>query len=287
MQSLGQDYPVSARCAVLNLARSSYYHRAKPRDQQRLREAIVAVAGRRATYGSRRVAIALQRSTSGPRAGRHLVRRLMSEMDLDIKLKKRQGSGTDSRHSLRRYPNLMKGIKPQRPNQVWVADITYLRVGTEFVYLAVIMDVFTRSVRGWHLSWQAGQSLTLAALRKALERHPAPEIHHSDQGSQYAAKAYVKLLRECGTQISMAAAGKPAENGYAERLIRTIKEEEVYLSDYQSMAEAREQLGNFIEVVYNQQRPHSALDNLTPAEFEAAWLKRHSLKFLEILCPIN
>ena len=283
---LSQKYPVSMSCAVLGLPRSSYYHRAKPRDEQPLREAIVAVCGRHATYGSRRVAIALQRSTSGPRAGRHLVGRLMREMDLDIKLKKRQGSGTDSRHSLRRYPNLIKGIQVERPNQVWVADITYLRVGAEFVHLAVIMDVFTRSVRGWHLSWQAGQSLTLAALRKALAHHPAPEIHHSDQGSQYAAKAYVKLLRECGTQISMAATGKPAENGYAERVIRTIKEEEVYLSDYQTMAEAREQLGYFNEVVYNQQRPHSALDNLTPEEFEAAWLKRNSLKFPEILCPI-
>ena len=284
---LSQVYPVSMSCAVLGLPRSSYYYQTKPRDEQPLREEIVAVSGRHATYGSRRVAVALQRSPSGPRAGRHLVRRLMREMDLDIKPKKRQGSGADSRHSLRRYPNLMKGIQVERPNQVWVADITYLRVRTEFVHLAVIMDVFTRSVRGWHLSWQAGQSLTLTALRKALEHHPAPEIHHSDQGSQYAAKAYVKLLRECGTQISMAATGKPAENGYAERVIRTIKEEEVYLSDYQTMAEAREQLGYFIEVVYNQQRPHSALDDLTPAEFEAAWLKRNSLKFLEILCPIN
>ena len=170
---LSQEYPVSVSCAVLGLARSSYYHLAKRRDEQPLREAIVAVAGRHATYGSRRVAIALRRSTSGPRAGRHLVRRLMREMDLDIKLKKRPGSGTDSRHSLRRYPNLMKGIQAQRPNQVWVADITYLRMRTEFVYLAVIMDVFTRSVRGWHLSWKAGQRLTLAALGKALEHHPA------------------------------------------------------------------------------------------------------------------
>lgn len=284
---LSQEYPVSMSCAALGLPRSSYYHHAKPRDEQRLREAIVAVAGRHATYGSRRVAVALQRSTSGPRAGRHLVRRLMREMDLDIKLKQARGSGTDSRHGYRRYRNLIRGIKPQRPNQVWVADITYVRVASRFAYLALIMDVFTRSVRGWHLSWSSGQDLTLTALQKALDQHPAPEIHHSDQGGQYAAKAYVKLLRDHGTQISMAAKGKPAENGYAERLIRTIKEEEVYLSDYQSMAEAREQLGYFIEVVYNQLRPHSALDNLRPAEFEAAWLKRNSLKFLEILCPIN
>ena len=115
------------------------------------------------------------------RAGRHSVRRLMREMGLAIKPKRGRGSGTDSRHSLGRYPNLIKGIQPERPNQVWVADITYVRVGSEFVYLAVIMDVFTRSVRGWHISWTAGQSLTLAALRKALEHHPAPEFHHSAQ----------------------------------------------------------------------------------------------------------
>ncbi len=286
MHSLSQTYPVSTSCAVLGLPRSSYYHNASRRDQQSLREAIVDIAGRHPTYGSRRVAVALQRSPSGARVGRHSVRRLMREMDLAIKPKRGRGWGTDSRHSYRRYRNLIKGIQSERPNQVWVADITYVRVRSEFVYLAVIMDVFTRSVRGWHVSWTAGQNLTLAALRKALEHHPASEFHHSDQGTQYAAKAYVKLLRECGTRISMAATGKPSENGYAERLIRTIKEEEVYLSDYQNMAEAREQLGFFIEAVYNQRRPHSALDYLTPAEFEAEWLQRNSLKFPEILCPI-
>ena len=287
MQSLGEGYPVSARCAVLELARSSYYHQAKPRDDQSLREAIATVAGHRPTYGSRRVAVELNRASRGPRVGRHLARRLMREMDLDIKLKRARGRGTDSRHGYRRYRNLVKGIKPQHPDQVWVADITYVPVGSRFAYLALIMDVFTRSVRGWHLSWQLGQDLTLTALQKALDRYPAPETHHSDQGGQYAAKAYVKLLRDHGTQISMAAKGKPSENGYVERLIRTIKEEEVYRSEYQNIDEAREQLGDFIDVVYNQLRPHSALDYQSPAEFEAAWLKRNSLKFLEILCPTN
>ena len=286
MQALSQTYPVSTSCAVLGLPRSSYYHHKKPRDQQSLREAIVDVAQRNPAYGSRRVAVALQRSSNGTRAGRHLVRGLMREMGLSIKPKRGRGLGADSRHTLRRYPNLIKGMQPERPNQVWVADITYVRVRSDFIYLAIVMDVFTRSVRGWHVSWTAGKDLTLAALRKALEHHPAPEIHHSDQGSQYAAKAYIKLLCGCGTQISMAATGKPNENGYAERLIRTIKEEEVYLSDYQSMAEARKQLGYFIEVVYNQHRPHSALDYQTPAEFEAKWLQRNSLKLPEILCPI-
>ena len=281
MQSLGEDYPVSARCAALGLARSSYYHQAKPRDHQGLREAIAAVAGRQASYGSRRVAVALNRASRSPRGGRHLVRRLMREMDLDIKPKKARGSGTDSRHGYRRYRNLTKGVKPQRPNQVWVADITYVPVGSKFVYLALIMDVYTRSVRGWHLSRSAGQDLTLTALQKALDKHPAPAVHHSDQGGQYAAKDYINLLRDHGTQISMAAKGKPTENAYIERLIRTIKEEEVNPSDYQTIDEAREQLGYFIDVEYNQLRPHSGLDYQTPAEFEAKWLQSNPSKVLE------
>lgn len=284
---LSQDYPVSASCAVLGLPRSSYYHVAKPRAQQSFREAIAAVAGRHPAYGSRRVAAQLKRSPYARGVGRHRVRRLMREMDLAIKPKQGRGSGTDSRHGYRTYPNLIKGLQARRPNQVWVADITYVPLRSDFIYLAIVMDVFTRAIRGWHLSWSAGQDLTLAALHKALEQHPAPAIHHSDQGGQYAGKDYVKLLGDNGTQISMATAGEPSENGYAERLIRSIKEEEVYRSDYQSMAEAREQLGHFIEVVYNEERVHSSIDYQTPAETEAQWLQRNSLKVSGILCPIN
>ena len=286
---LSQEYPVSASCAVLGLPRSSYYHRAKRRARHSLREAIAEVARRHPTYGSRRIAAVLKRSPYNYCVGRHQVRRLMAEMGLMIKPKQGRGRGSDSRHAYRRYANLVKGMAAEalRPNQVWVADITYVPLGSDFIYLAIVMDVFTRSVRSWHLSWSSGQDLTLAALQKALAHHPAPEIHHSDQGGQYAAKDYVKLLRDKGTQISMAAAGQPSENGYAERLIRSIKEEEVVLNDYQSMAEAREQLGHFIEVVYNQLRPHSALDYQTPAETEAQWRPRNSLKVSEILCPIN
>ena len=169
---------------------------------------------------------------------------------------------------------------------IWVANITYLRLRSNFIYLAVAMDVFTRLVRGWHLCWSSGQGLTLAALHKALQDHPAPEIHHSDQGAQYAAKDYVNVLRDAGTQISMAAAGEPSENGYAERLIRTIKEEEVYLSDYQCLEEARQQLGHFINVVYHRERLHSALDYQTPAEFEAQWLQRNPPKSSGKMCPV-
>ena len=157
-----------------------------------------------------------------------------------------------------------------RPEQVWVCDITYVRLGNGFVYLAVIMDVFTRAIRGWSLSRDLDTNLTLAALRGALTLC-LPEIHHSDQGVQYAAHDYVALLNQFQIQISMAAQGKPEENGYAERLMRTIKEEEVDLSDYNDFADAYQQIGRFIEDVYMTKRIHSALGYLTPVEFEAAW----------------
>ena len=260
-------------CAVLRLARSSYYHRGKRQDAGALREAIADVAGRHTTYGSRRIKAQLEREPYRMVAGRHQVRQLMREMNLLVNPKRRQIKTTDSRHGLRRFPNLVRGVKASRPNQIWVADFTYLRLPWGDVYLAILMDQYSRAIRAWHLSWSLGQELVLTPLKQALQQYPAPEIHHSDQGTQYAAKAHVKLLRDAGTQVSMAAVGKPSKNGYAERLIRTIKEEEVYLSDYCNMADARQQLGHFIDVVYMHERIHSALGNQTPAEVEAAWNK--------------
>jgi putative transposase len=146
----------------------------------------------------------------------------------------------------------------------------YIRLGNGFVYLAIVMDVFTRLIRGWQLSKLLDQELTLAALRMALTDH-VPQIHHSDQGIQYAAHAYIDQLRDFQIQISMAAVGEAEENGYAERLMRTIKEEEVDLSEYRDFADAYYQIGRFIEDVYNHKRIHSSLGYLTPAEFEAAW----------------
>ena len=145
-----------------------------------------------------------------------------------------------------------------------------MRLHSEFVYLAVIMDVFTRRIRGWQLGRSLDQELTLTALRRALERGQ-PAIHHSDQGVQYAATAYTQLLKDREVAISMAEVGAAWQNGYAERLMRTIKEEEVDLSEYQDFAQVYGQIGHFIEEVYQKKRIHSALGYLTPAEFEAAW----------------
>jgi transposase InsO family protein len=155
-----------------------------------------------------------------------------------------------------------------------VADITFVKLAHRFVYLAVIMDVFTRRICGWHLSHSLDQSLTLHALQMAL-RTATPEIHHSDQGGQYAATAYVDLLNHAEVAISMADVGKAWQNGYAERVIRTIKEEEIDLSDYQDFHDAYQQIGRFLTDIYNRKRIHSSLGYLTPTEFAAALPQQH------------
>ncbi|HMB03674.1 MAG TPA: DDE-type integrase/transposase/recombinase, partial [Isosphaeraceae bacterium] len=162
-----------------------------------------------------------------------------------------------------------------RPDEVWVADITYIRLRKEFVYLSVLMDVCTRCIRGWHLGRGLDQGLTLTALRRAFEGG-RPEIHHSDPGVRYAATAYVEMLMSVDSQISMASVGEPEENGYAERLMRTIKEEEVDLSEYEDFGDALRGLGRFLDDVYNRKRIHSSLGYLTPAEFEGQWREKHS-----------
>jgi transposase InsO family protein len=238
------------------------------RDDTAEREAILKVAGEWPTYGYRRVTAQLRRE--GYLLNHKRVLRLMGELGLAAKPPARKVRTTDSAHAWPRYPNLLKGREVTAPDQVWVADITYVRLLREFVYLAVLMDVFTRSIRGWRLGRSLEGELTLSALQGSLLKG-TPQIHHSDQGLQYAQTAYVQALQGAGVQVSMAAVGKPEENGYAERLIRTIKEEEVVLSDYRDFAEARSQIGRFLEEVYTQKRIHSSLGYLTPAEFEEGW----------------
>jgi putative transposase len=158
---------------------------------------------------------------------------------------------TGSRHLYPRFPNLIKTLQVERPGQIWVADITYIRLHKGFIYLTVLVDVFTRNIRGWHLERFLEQSLTQEALRKALEHH-RPEIRHSDQGVQYAAHRYIELLHGHAVQISMAEVGEPTQNGFAERLMRTIKEEDFDLSDYDDYHHAYQQIGLFLEDVYIQ-----------------------------------
>jgi transposase InsO family protein len=199
----------------------------------------------------------------------------MAEMRLKGKAPARRRRTTDSRHDFPRYPKLVERLEVIGPDQLWVADITYVRLREEFVYLAILMDVFTRRVRGWELGRSLDQGLSLAALKRAMRNGRRPEIHHSDQGVQYAATASTAMLAGRGVAISMAAVGKPEENGFAERLLRTIREEEIDLSEYHDFADAYEQLGRFLDDVYNRKRFHSALEYLTPAEYEQRWRQGH------------
>jgi putative transposase len=265
------DYAVDQGCELLDLPRSSYYYRSRKADEGQLVKDLKKVAGEHVTYGSRRLRSQLRRAPYSYRINRKRVQRLMRQEKLLRPVKRRKKRTTDSDHPYPRYANLVKELVIDHPDQVWVCDITYIRLGTGFVYLAIVMDVFTRRIRGWKLSLALDQELTLAAVRMALQDH-VPEIHHSDQGVQYAAYDYVDLLQAHLVRISMAAVGKAEENGYAERVMRTIKEEEVDLSDYADFADALSQIGRFIEDVYNHKRIHSSLGYLTPAEFEAEWL---------------
>jgi len=265
-----EGYSIRAACKVTGLSRSSYYYQVSEVEESKLVNAILEIAGHFPTYGTRRVTHQLRRSPYKIHVNRKRVRRVMAINNLLRPVKRPKKRTTDSQHPYPRYPNRVKDLEITNPDQVWVSDVTYIRLQKEFVYLAIIMDVFTRAMRGWCLSRTLDQELTLTALRAALNS-TCPSIHHSDQGVQYAAHAYIDLLKSHHIQISMAAVGKAEENGYAERVIRTIKEEEVYLSEYLDFADAARQIGHFIEDIYMTKRIHSSLGYLTPVEFELAY----------------
>jgi putative transposase len=261
---------VKEACNVVGLSRSSYYYCSHRTEAEQLAVDLEEEAGRYSKYGSRRLTRQLRRAPYYYPVNRKRIQSLMRQKGLLRPQKRSKCRTTNSQHAFPRYSNLMMDLKVDHPEQVWVCDVTYIRLGNGFVYLAVIMDVFTRTIRGWNLSRSLDTELTLGALQRAL-RLCLPEIHHSDQGVQYAAQAYTDLLKQYGVQISMTNQGKPEENGYAERLMRTIKEEEVDLSEYSDFADAYQQIGRFLEDVYNTKRIHSALGYLTPLEFETAW----------------
>jgi putative transposase len=273
MLLLREQFPINKLCEVLGVPRSSAYYEPRPSEDRSLLDALIAVAGQWPTYGYRRLTKQLQRE--GHAVNTKRVRRLMHELAIVGKAPEKKPRTTDSDHAYPRYPNLVEDLKVTRPDEVWVADITSIRLREEFVYLAVLMDVFSRCIRGWHLGRGLDQELTLTALRRAYEQG-RPEIHPSDRGVQSAATAYVEMLMSAGSQISMASVGEPEENGYADRLMRTLKEEEVDLSEYEDFGDALRGLGRFLDDVDNRKRIHSSLGYLTPAEFEDSWRERHS-----------
>jgi putative transposase len=237
-----------------------------------LRDAIQQIALEFSSYGWRRMTVELKRR--GWAVNHKRVYRRMREDNLRCLRKRKFVVTTDSDHGLPVYPNLARSLGLTGLDQLWVADLTYIRLEWEFVYLAVILDAFSRRVIGWALDRMLESTLTLQALRMALKRRrPAPGlVHHSDRGVQYARRDYTQLLHDHGIQISLSRKANPWDHAACESFIKTLKHEEVYRTEYRDLAEARAGIGTFLEKVYNQKRLHSALGYLPPAEFERGLL---------------
>jgi len=267
----GAGLSIKGMCEVLSLSRATLYRRsgvASVDADIELRDKIQRIALDMPSYGYRRITKALARQ--GHQVNHKRVLRLMREDNLLCLRKRKYVSTTDSEHSLRVYPNLAAEMELTGINQLWVADITYIRLRREFVYLAVLLDAFSRRCIGWSLGLRLDDGLTLSALWKALERRQvSPGLaHHSDRGVQYASKEYTDLLKENGIAISMSRSGNPYDNAKAESFMKTLKYEEVYLWEYESFEDAKEQIEHFIDDVYNVKRLHSAIGYVPPAEFE-------------------
>jgi len=265
-------------CRLGELSRAGYYRRwraKKPREEETaLRDRLQTLALAHRHYGYRRIGVLLRRE--GWQANHKRVLRLMRADNL-LCLRRRAfvPPTTDSKHQWHVWPNLVRWMQTTGVNQVWVADITYVRLQEEFVYLAVVLDGHSRRVVGWAIERHLGSALALRALQMALDsRKPEPGmIHHSDRGVQYACSEYVAILLQHGIQISMSRVGNPYDNAKAESLIRTLKQEEVNGSSYRNYDHLLQSVADFIENVYNRRRLHSALGYQSPNEYEDALLK--------------
>lgn len=260
---------------MTGLSVSGFYYRPKVDAAQKarqdcdLRDRIEAIHVEFPRYGYRRIKQYLLRE--GLKVNEKRIRRVMKEYGLLPEIRKAFSiATTDSDHGLLVYPNLVKDREVNGPNEVWVADITYIRITTCFVYLAIVLDLFSRKVIGWAIAKHLKKELSLAALQMAIEtRKPRSGcIHHSDQGVQYACHEYVDDLTVAEFQISMSRKGNPYDNAYAESFMKTLKHEEVSLWNYETYADVIERIPYFIEEVYNKKRLHSALGYVPPEEFE-------------------
>jgi putative transposase len=261
----------SALCALAGVPRATAYRdrrgqAAVSQARQELVSQIESVAADWAYYGYRRVTVELGRR--GVRVGWRRVLGIMREKNLLCRRRKRFVATTDSAHAQRVYPNLKPSISLVRVGQLWVADMTYIRVPKGFVYLAVVLDAYSRKAVGWAISERIDTKLALSALSMGLAKRGAPMYHHSDRGSQYASAEYVAELSGHQVQMSMSRTGNPYDNAGMESFMKTLKYEEVNRAEYKTMADAWGSIDHFIGTVYNDKRLHSALGYVPPTEFE-------------------
>jgi putative transposase len=270
--NLATPVPLERLCQLAHVSRAGYYRwqDAPPAVDPNLdlRDEIQRIALESPSYGWPRITAELKRR--GWEANHKRVYRIMREDNLLCLRRRKFAVTTNSNHSRPVYPNLARGMVLTDVNQLWVADITYIRLETEFIYLAVVLDAFSRRVIGWALDRTLEDELTIAALRMALERRiPASGlVHHSDRGVQYASQDYTDLLKDRSINISMSRKGNPYDNAACESFMKTLKYEEVHRQEYRDLAEARTSIEHFLERVYNQKRLHSALGYRPPVEFE-------------------
>jgi putative transposase len=259
-------------CELAAVSRASFYRdweqKAPSEAEMALRDAVQQMALAHRDHGYRRITPLVQRA--GFVVGEEKVRRILRTDNLLAVRRRKFVVTTDSNHRFRVHPNLAESMELTVVNQLWVADITYIRLRREFVFLAVVVDAFSRKAIGWQLGRSLETKLALEALEAAIvNRHPQPGlVHHSDRGTQYASNEYVKRLEDCGAHLSMSRPASPWENGKCESFIKTLKREEIDARRYASFAELRQHVEEFMEQVYNRVRLHSALGYRSPEEFE-------------------
>jgi putative transposase len=268
----------------MEIPSSTYYYKPKgylykkKRDAD-IADAIEAIALDFPSYGYRRVTAALRRKKMV--VNHKKVAKIMKKMGIQCRKRKRFVSTTDSKHSLRTYPNLAKDLILNRTDQLWCADITYIRILTGFVYLAAIIDAFSRKIVGYAIGRTLAAELPLEALKMAMgERNTDNLVHHSDKGIQYCSHDYIDLLNANGILVSMSAKGSPYENAFIESFFKTLKAEEVYLWEYETYSDVTSRIPYFIEDVYNSRRLHSSIGYLPPEEFEDIFIKNKSCELV-------